>query len=370
MPESSERTEPARRRPFALVGLFFAAIWLVFLFSTLQEAWTLRGTSGGVVALVALIGFAAVYLWLFAHIRTVRRDSGRTPVQGWVLLGLLALLAGVVVAALGQDGSTTLVFLVVSAMQVLSARLGLAVLVVMAIGNELAGRLLPGWQEDTSLTLAIMTAGLAMWGVMQLITRNRELMQAREENARLAVAEERNRFARDLHDILGHSLTVITMKSELAGRLVDTDPARARAELDEIQSLSRDALADVRRAVTDYRAPTLSGELARARQALAAAGIAADLPGSTDGVPSRLRELFAWTIREGVTNVVRHSGAAHCRVRLSSDQVEVRDDGRGPGDAAPGNGLTGLRERAATAGATLVTETLEQGFVLRTVAHG
>ena len=169
-----------------------------------------------------------------------------------------------------------------------------------------------------------------------------------EENARLAVDNERNRFARDLHDILGHSLTVITVKAELAQRLLDVDPARAKAEVADLERLSRDALSDVRRAVEGYRELTLPGELARARTALAAAEIDADLPNSTEEVPSDRRELFAWTVREGVTNVIRHSGAQRCTVRLTHDAAEVLDDGRGPTeDPAGGSGLLGLRERAA-----------------------
>ena len=182
-----------------------------------------------------------------------------------------------------------------------------------------------------------------MWGVNQLMPRNVDLLRAREENARLAVADERNRFARDLHDILGHSLTVITVKAELANRLLDVDPERARAELADLERLSRDALADVRRAVEGYRDLTLPGELARAREALRAAEIDADLPNSTDEVPSELRELFAWTVREGVTNVIRHSGAPRCTVRLGAAEVEVRDDGAGPArrDARRHTGSTG-----------------------------
>ena len=110
-------------------------------------------------------------------------------------------------------------------------------------------------------------------------------MRAHEKNAELAVENERTRFARDLHDILGHSLTVITVKAELANRLLDVDPERARAELADLERLSRDALADVRRAVEGYRELTLPGELARARTALAAAEIEAELPNSTDEVP-------------------------------------------------------------------------------------
>lgn len=372
VPDPHDTVAPGRigNRPFALVSVFFSGVWLVFLGSTIAKAWAVRELPRGQVALVSLAVFVACYLLLFARIRTVRWQPGRTtPRPGLALLGVMTGLAAVLIWALGQDGTSTLVFLVAAGMQVLPTRKGLAVVVVLAIGNDLAGRLLPGWTEDASLTMAIAAAGLAMWGVQQMIARNRELVLAREENARLAVEEERNRFARDLHDILGHSLTVITVKAELAGRLFDADPQRARAEVAELERLSRDALADVRQAVSGYRQPSLSGELARAREALAAADIEADLPNSTDEVPSELRDLFAWTIREGVTNVIRHSGARHCRVRLSASSVEVTDDGGGAGDAAAGNGLVGLRERASAAGATVVTENLDPGFALRVVAR-
>jgi two-component system sensor histidine kinase DesK len=353
------------------VGVVISGVWLAFLAGAVQAAWALAGQPQGRVALAALAGFVASYLWVFAHVPTLRWQQGRrAPLAGVLLLVAMAALAAVVIATLGQDGVSTLVFLAAVGMQLLPSRAGLGFVFVVAIGNDVAGRVVPGWTEDASLTLAIAATGLAMWGVRQIIVRNRELVIAREENARLAVAGERDRFARDLHDILGHSLTVVTVKAELAERLVETDPARARAELDDIQRLTRDALAEVRQVVTGYRQPSLSGELARARQALAAAGIAADLPNSTDVVPSALRELFAWTIREGVTNVVRHSGARHCTVVLGPDAVQVIDDGRGPGDAGPGHGLVGLRERAAQARATVVTESLDPGFALRLVAHG
>jgi two-component system, NarL family, sensor histidine kinase DesK len=182
--------------------------------------------------------------------------------------------------------------------------------------------------------------------------RNLELIRVRHENERLVVEQERNRFARDLHDILGHSLTVITVKTELAQRLLDIDIERTRAELADLEMLSRESLADVRRAVQGYREISLPGEIARARLALTAAGIEHVLPNSTDDVPAEHRELFAWTIREGVTNVIRHSGAETCTVGLSVDRVSVVDDGRGPNGSAPaGHGLSGLHERAAALGA-------------------
>jgi two-component system, NarL family, sensor histidine kinase DesK len=160
---------------------------------------------------------------------------------------------------------------------------------------------------------------------------------------------------------------VITVKAELANRLIDVDPERARTELGDLERLSRDALSDVRRAVEGYRELTLPGELARARTALSAAEIAADLPKSTDDVPSDRRELFAWAVREGITNVIRHSGAHRCTVVLGEHEVEVRDDGLGADFPGLGNGLTGLRERAAALGGTVVTQSLEPGFSLRVV---
>jgi two-component system sensor histidine kinase DesK len=148
---------------------------------------------------------------------------------------------------------------------------------------------------------------------------------------------------------------VITVKAELAQKLLDVDLERARAELADLERLSRDALTDVRRAVEGYRDITLPGELVRARVALRAAEIAAELPNSTDDVPSELRELFAWTVREGVTNVIRHSGAKRCWVNVTADRVEVLDDGRGlsASGGSAGHGLIGLRERACMVGASL-----------------
>jgi two-component system sensor histidine kinase DesK len=227
--------------------------------------------------------------------------------------------------------------------------------------------LIPGWPDQGGNAFGVVAGALAIFGFKTVLRRNADLVTAHEENTRLVVDNERNRFARDLHDILGHSLTVITVKAELAQRLIDVDPARAKTEIDDLERLSRDALADIRRAVEGYRDLTLPGELARARAALSSAEIAPRLPQSTEEVPSELRELFAWSVREGVTNVIRHSGARSCEIRLSPTSVEIRDDGPACPDIAPvheGSGLTGLRERAAAVGATVTTRTLSPGFSL------
>ncbi len=278
----------------------------------------------------------------------------------------MTVLMVVASAAVGQAGTACSVFIAVVAVMLLPAWPAVAVSVALIVANELTGRLVPGWTEQPSVSFAIATAAFAMWGVQQLMVRNLELLKAQQLNARLAIEEERNRFARDLHDILGHSLTVITVKAELAGRLMDVDVERARAEVAELERLSRDALVDVRRAVQGYREITLPGELARAREALRTAGIEAQLPSSTDEVESDLRDVFAWAVREGVTNVVRHSHARCCTVTLAARTMTVMDDGEGPsGDGGTGHGLAGLRERAAKARATVVTRSVEpHGFAL------
>lgn len=355
-------------------GYLFSAIWLVFLAEPLQAGWQHRDTWQGWVGVAATILFAAVYVVAFAVVRgrSLRLGTVSQPL-GAVMLLLLLALAVVMCLTVGESGLATAVYLTVTSVMFLPARVALVAVLLLAGATQALTSLVPGWQPLPSLLLSIFLAAFAMWGVSQLIRRNIDLSLAREENARLAVQEERNRVARDLHDILGHSLTVITVKAELAGRLMDVDPERARAEVADLERLSRDALVDVRRAVEGYRELTLPGELARARAALQAAEIDADLPTSTDVVPGDLRELFAWGVREGVTNVIRHSAATRCTIRLTPDSVEVLDNGRGPCDAEvrerSGNGLRGLQERATDLGAMLMTRAVEpQGFSMQITA--
>ena len=354
-------------------GALYAVVWLFFLVPTFTAGWQARDRAAGWIGMAATVAFAAIYAASFVLQRRVRHGTASAlPLRHRVLLlCVLYVLATVVCAAVGERGLATLVYLVVILMMLLPP---LAAVVGVALSTAVAGALgfvVPGWEPDLSLVLASCLAAFAMWGVTQLMNRNVELVRARAENERLAVDQERNRLARDLHDILGHSLTVITVKAELAGRLIDEHPQRAKAELADLERLSRGALADVRRAVEGYREVTLPAELARAREGLAAAGIAADLPKSTDAVPTDLREVFAWAVREGVTNVIRHSGARRCTVQLSAHRVDVVDDGVGPPPSVngSGHGLVGLRERAAAVGAVVLTRAVEpRGFALSVVA--
>ena len=176
--------------------------------------------------------------------------------------------------------------------------------------------------------VTIMLVSMAMWAFFGLVHANRELSSARGEVARLAAEGERNRIARDLHDLLGHSLTTITIKAGLARRLSATDPDRAAVEIGEVEEIARRSLADVRAAVSGYREVSLAGELATAGEVLRAAGIEASLPRSVEHVDGERQALFGWVVREGVTNVVRHARATTCTISLGPDWVEVADDGR------------------------------------------
>lgn len=359
------------------LGPVFAAIWLFYLVDPLLAGWRERTTVAGVVGIVATVVFAALYLRGWILIRGDRERMISSPPLPEALrhLAVLAAVGTVMVVALGEVGMASVVYIAVAGAIWLPWQRSL-VLTGGLLALTLGLGALEEWDSQAGLAFGLMAATAAMTGMRALVRRNAELLVAEQENARLAVENERTRFARDLHDILGHSLTVITVKAELAGRLLESDdPAardRARAEVADLERLSRDALADVRRAVAGYRDLTLPGELARARAALDAAEIDADLPNSTEDVPSDLRELFAWTVREGVTNVIRHSGARTCRIRLHPDAVEVHDDGSGcvepawraAGDATAGAGLAGLRERAAALDAVVVTRVLDPGFVL------
>jgi two-component system sensor histidine kinase DesK len=169
--------------------------------------------------------------------------------------------------------------------------------------------------------------------------------------ARLLVAEERLRFARDLHDLLGHSLSVIVLKAELARKLAVNSPDRAAGEMADVERVARQALADVREAVSGYREASLAAEIEQARSALIAAGIDVRIQPLADDLPATTENVLAWALREGVTNVIRHAGATAARITLARRdgraELELTDDGRGAVDFRPGNGLTGIRERVA-----------------------
>lgn len=212
---------------------------------------------------------------------------------------------------------------------------------------------------------AIMGAGLIHYAQRRRLAR--QLRKSQEEAEHLAKIAERERIARDLHDLLGHTLSVIVLKSELAARLTETDAARAAAEIRDVERISRDALAQVRDAVRGYRSAGFDSELQQALGTLQTAGIQAETAIERPSLPAAQEGVVALALREAVTNVVRHSHAKTCRVSLRQNgsycELEVADDGRG-GPLCEGSGLSGMRERVELLGGALERDG-SHGTVLR-----
>ena len=350
------------RGPVWRFGWVFAAVWLFWLNENVKALLHHPNLWWRDVGLVAGAGFAVLFLVLTALMRRVRHaipglpalGSRQLTVQVWLGLGAMLALFGLQVPGAGSKALTCLVYVAASAVVGLPLSQGLPLAAVLGVTAEALPLLVGGWTDD-GYGLAVLLGSAATWGMRLAGERQGRLQVAQSEIAAMAVQNERARIAADLHDILGHSLTVVTVKAELAQRLLDIDLERARKELQDLESLARDALSDVRATAMGVRGISLPGEIAAAREALAAANVEARLPGAADEVPTRNRELFAWTIREAVTNIVRHSRARHAEVRLSPGCVEIVDDGEAaPVAAGDGQGLRGLRRRADEHGARLI----------------
>lgn len=332
--------------------LITAGVWLVFLVVPLVAMVTGDAPLGTkVLGCAGLAAFVAVYMGHFVWPwpwRTLPHWVNTTAVTAVLLLCVLATIP-----AAGLNSFNFLPFTLAIWIFPHRLRIGLPVSVALSTAWAL-------------VALSVDAGGSRFWliipTVMSLVIMLAlRLAMEREERSRilgeeLALSRQRERVGRDVHDVLGHSLTVITLKTELARRLVDADPEQAKAELDEVLELSRQSLAEVRTTVGGLHAPDLGAQLASARTALQAAGIAFRLPeaASVAGFRPDRRELFAWCLREAVTNVIRHSGASHCTVTMTSDRLTVADDGTGLGaSASPGTGLSGMRHRVTDAGGTL-----------------
>ena len=353
------------------VKLLWMGVWLAYLSAPIGDL--LHGDHSLGVRILGGIGLLAFVAWYFALIfRTGRDEDNR------LLLGSLTVLAAqsaVLATTLGREWLVLFVYVSISSGAALPFRL--ARWTIPAASVLLAGVALavPGGREDlAALLFPALLGGFSMTGVRQLIRTTIELRQARATVAHLAANEERLRLARDLHDLLGHSLSLITLKSELAGRMLPTHPEKAAQQVADIERVSRQALVDVREAVTGYRRPRLAAELAGTQVALTAAGVVARFPQDVplDGVPEESESALAWALREAVTNVVRHSGADRCAVDLvrretldgPTLELSVEDNGSGGTATIPGNGLTGLTERLEKAGGALETTATKHGFRL------
>lgn len=343
----------------------YAYFWLVcLLFPILYLARTPLTTIHVLIGLAGLAIFAAIYFWVmwpYPLGDQKRTWAGwRSPVLLLTSMTLLALLLSIT-----YGNAFSWLFLGVSAIAgvILPVRgafwtvMGLTLLTLGISVVVSGGILATDWLQVIPLTLLVRGLGVDMTGLIGLAGVLRELNLARQELARQAAMEERLRMARDLHDLLGRSLSLITLKSELAGRLVAKDPSQAIQEIHEVESVARQALREIRQAVAGYRQQSLGEELDGARQILEAAGITCRIEYDAEIMPPEIDTALAWAVREGVTNVIRHSRATQCRIRIARSgtviRAEVINNGyREPGNAANGggSGLNGLAERLAALG--------------------
>ncbi len=342
-----------------LVCLFFPLVALV------QEPVS---TFHVALGLFALCFFAASYTWLmWPHPAS---QGMRARSRSRLALALLVVLILEVTAFsliyglsflwlyIGVSAIAGRLLPMLAAFAVVVLLMLLPLLITVAFSGGIAG---VDWWWLIALMLLVRGLGLDMIGVARMGSAIGELQAARRELARLAVIEERERLSRDLHDLLGQTLSMITLKSELARHLVTEDPERCAQEISEIERVARNSLREVREAVAGYRQPTLASELEGAQHFLEAAGISYQIDPMQEVLPPDVDATLAWTVREGVTNVIRHSQARHCRIRLThtngSVRVEVLSDGgrreQAGSPARPGLGLAGLRERVCRLGGEL-----------------
>ncbi|MGH7686835.1 MAG: sensor histidine kinase [Candidatus Dormibacteria bacterium] len=350
----------AGRSGMNIWGRAWIAVWLLFLIYPISDivnnhfpAWK------AVLAVVWLVVFVVLYLrTMWVALANLREPARSTY---WTLLALTVITLPVSIGFGGQWVGG-LIYISVASGTVLPPRrayvaiVSLAALQVLLVWRDGIG-VLANWD------LYLLTLGLGLMMVFwrRLLMVLIELREAREEVARLAVSDERLRIARDLHDVLGHTLSVITLKAQVARRTMDTDSDGARAAIADVEQVSRDSLRELREMVAGYREQSLVGELRGAAEVLAAAGIELEVQRTAEQIPKAADGALAFAVREGVSNVLRHSHAKRCRITISEGTDGVRfemfDDGVGEANGSTadgsGHGLRGLRERMAKLGGTL-----------------
>jgi two-component system sensor histidine kinase DesK len=332
------------------VGRILLSASALVILAPLPEVLASTPSGPRAALVVGAATFALVWLW-FWWWAVDSRIPAAAPLTVALMTVLLAFLS--YLAPPGRDG---LLLAALGAGAAFEARRAVPAVVAIAL---LAGavQIIHGTHPAAAAGLAVddLVVGATGIGGRLLLVTNQKLTRARDEIAQLTVNEERLRFARDLHDLLGQDLTLAVLKSELAARdLPEDTPAPVRALQAEVSAAVRQALDDVRAAVAGYRRLDLETELAAARSALEAAGIDLSVQDEVGALPPVQENALAWVLRESVTNVLRHSRARGCVVRLRREKLsavlDVEDDGRGGGSDRGGSGLTGIAERVAALG--------------------
>ncbi|MBL1104659.1 sensor histidine kinase [Streptomyces sp. 5-8] len=304
--------------------------WLLLglgAFSNLLQGETPNPWIGG----LGLPTFNSLYIYVtFRSFDRVKRESVSTRVA----LGLMGLLTTGLALGYGGDWLTFFPLLGLATGAALRGRgLGRTGLLLALYAGAIA-YVRGGWDDATGIGYATFLSSMVTAAILGLSEAVRELRAAREELARRAVEKERLRFSRDLHDLLGHTLSVIVVKSEAARRLAPRNMDAALAQITDIESVGRQALTEIREAVTGYREGSLATELTRARSALSAASVEPVFSQSGTPLDPQTEALLGWVVREAVTNVVRHSRASRCEIAVESTAERVRltvtDNGTGP----------------------------------------
>ncbi len=359
--EARGRNIPGTRNP---MRWFFSGVWLAYLLQPLSELFHGHGPGWIAGGLTLTVVFCVIYMYALMH-------SDSHPRRAGYLLAALVVLASVACLVYGKDWTPIWIYVSAAAGMVLASlfdhrRTSVGIAGISAVYLFFCWLTHQDMGTTVGLLLPVLLIGLAMMGFRMQMSLVRELAQARETVAKLAANEERLRLARDMHDLTGQSLSVVTLKAELAAKRLTRLPASAErdailAELGDVSQVSRQTLHDIREAVSGYRRPTLAIEVITARSALEAAGIELDddpeLTMRSGAFDPDSEAVLAWCLREAVTNVIRHSRARHCRLRLTERagevSLEVTDDGRGfsgPADvSATGSGLRGISERLSAA---------------------
>jgi two-component system sensor histidine kinase DesK len=292
--------------------------------------------------------------------------------RGWRRGAVLAamVLLGIALMPANRFANTYIIYATILGAH-LSVR-GMLLVFVLGHGAAFGAMSLLNGPTTVIALSNLFSGGLAMLGCRvwySYARKNEALKLSQIEVQRIAALAERERIGRDLHDLLGHTLSVIVLKSELAVKLMDRDMEAARVEMREVERVTRQTLFEVRRAVSGMRAHGLMGELANGRAALDSAQVAFEYTVQPHDLPAQAENVLAMCLREAITNIIRHARARRCRVMLDcgDDNVslEISDDGIG-GVRAEGNGLTGMRERIESAGGRLIVESrAETGTTLR-----
>nr|WP_284287588.1 hypothetical protein [Angustibacter aerolatus] len=374
-PSARERPGDRRAVDTGPIGrwrpLLFGSPWLIYLLYPVAAIWD-RPAGVRWLGLGALLLFAACFVLGIATVGPARRGQPGALRRVVVVLAAMLLLLSLAAPAAGDNVVAGLIYVGVLATMTLPTRAAVAVVTLLAVSAEVVPRVVPGWQADNFFAFQVLVSCFAAWGITQVISRNAEPgAGARADPAPGGRGGARTDGARPARHPRAqpHGHHDQGRGSPVAWR-------RPRAPSAQVPRSPTSSVWRERRWPTSARpsaacaASRWPASLAGARTALEAAGIRADLPSAVEAVPSRWRELYAWAVREGVTNVVRHSGATSCVVRLGPRAVEIEDDGCGPSADASGrrqgHGLDGLRERVAREGARLVVgPAAGHGFLLR-----